>query len=337
MSRSASIDGIKAVASQLIVLHHLALYAPMSATLSDAWPQVTAFVAEHGRLAVQPFLVLGGWHAALSLQRLGAASWPRLVLQRYLRLAPALAVALVLVMAATAAFHDVLQGQDWLSPLPGAGGLIAHLLLLQDVLGIPSISAGAWYVAIDLQCFALLALLTCWQLRAARSAADAPAAALVALATIASIVLFSRDAALDVWAIYFLSAYGLGVLAAWSLGDGPARRWMALTVLVLVLDLIMQPRPRPLLALGTALALLAISTPARSCSSTGSKGFLGRISYGVFVGHFTVIIVVSALWTMAEASGVAMAFAFTLLAWAAAIALGWAIQALAGLVGQWRA
>jgi hypothetical protein len=33
---------------------------------------------------------------------------------------------------------------------------------------------------------------------------------------------------------------------------------------------------------------------------------------------------------MAAASGVAMAFAFTLLAWAAAIALGWAIQALVG-------
>ena len=80
-----------------------------------------------------------------------------------------------------------------------------------------------------------------------------------------------------------------------------------------------------------------MSPCAPSCSSTGSKGFLGRISYGVFVGHFAVIIVVSALWTMAEASGVAMAFAFTLLAWAAAIALGWAIQALAGLVGQWRA
>ena len=337
MSRSASIDGIKAVASQLIVLHHLALYAPMSATLGEAWPQVTAFVAEHGRLAVQPFLVLGGWHAALSLQRLGNASWSRLVLQRYLRLAPSLAVALVLVMAATAAFHDVLHGQNWLSPLPGAGGFLAHVLLLQDLLGIPSISAGAWYVAIDLQCFALLALLTCWQLRAGRSSADAPAAALVALATAASIVLFSRDAALDVWAIYFLSAYGLGVLAAWSLGNRAARWWMACTVLVLGLDLLLEPRPRPLLALGTALALLAISKPTRSCSSTGSKGFLGRISYGVFVGHFTVIIVVSALWTMTEASGVAMAFAFTLLAWAAAIALGWAIQALVGRVGPGRA
>ena len=40
MTRSALIDSVKALTSQLIVLHHLALYSPMADWLTEAWPRI---------------------------------------------------------------------------------------------------------------------------------------------------------------------------------------------------------------------------------------------------------------------------------------------------------
>ena len=113
----------------------------------------------HGRLAVQPFLVIGGFLTALSLQgRAGHATGP-LIWQRYLRLAPQFVVALVLVVLATLLVGGALAHEDWVSPLPSVGEFLAHAFLLHDLLGVPALSAGAWYVAIDFQLFVLLVLL----------------------------------------------------------------------------------------------------------------------------------------------------------------------------------
>jgi peptidoglycan/LPS O-acetylase OafA/YrhL len=213
--------------------------------------------------------------------------------------------------------------------------------LLQDVLGIPSLSAGAWYVAIDLQCFALLAALAVWQRRAGRTASAAPGPALLALATTASAVLFNRDPALDMWAVYFLCAYGLGVLAAWSVHDRSARRWLVLTVAVVLVDLAIDPRPRPTLALGTALTLWAVTgrtpSPANLVADVtanatlsvpswptarGLVSSLGNVAYGVFVVHFAVIIAVSGLWQLGGWASLESAVGFSALVWVGSLALG---------------
>ena len=136
MNRSALIDGIKALASQLIVLHHLSLYAPMTDWIADAWPRLVAFLYDDGRYAVQPFLVIGGFLTAQSLgKRRGLAPVP-LIWQRYLRLVPQFLVALALVVAATRWLGQELAQQDWVSPLPSVGQFLAHLFFLQDVLGV---------------------------------------------------------------------------------------------------------------------------------------------------------------------------------------------------------
>lgn len=65
--RSLLIDGLKVVAAQLIVLHHIVLYAPMADVL--AWPSVRDFLIDEARFVVQIFLVIGGYLAAQGLSR----------------------------------------------------------------------------------------------------------------------------------------------------------------------------------------------------------------------------------------------------------------------------
>jgi len=92
--RSLLIDGLKVLASQLIVLHHIVLYAPMADTVASAWNGATEFLIDEARYVVQIFLVIGGFLAAQGLSR-GVDSLPRMLLARYLRLVPMLAVALI--------------------------------------------------------------------------------------------------------------------------------------------------------------------------------------------------------------------------------------------------
>ena len=116
------------------------------------------------------------------------------------------------VMLCSALVGQHVSHLDWLSPPPSLGAPLAHflLLLLQDVLGVPSISAGAWYAAINLQLFALSVL----RARLARRAGTAPRLPVLLVLLIAmtalSLLLFSREPKREVWAISCFGAYGLG-------------------------------------------------------------------------------------------------------------------------------
>ena len=66
-ARQLSIDALKVIASQLIVLHHLSAYGPVADTLSQSAPVLMGWFFEYARMAVQVFLVVGGYLAAASL------------------------------------------------------------------------------------------------------------------------------------------------------------------------------------------------------------------------------------------------------------------------------
>ena len=61
------INVLKAGAAQLIVLHHLAFYGPMSDHVQPMWPALIDWLGDSARIAVQVFLVIGGFLAAKSL------------------------------------------------------------------------------------------------------------------------------------------------------------------------------------------------------------------------------------------------------------------------------
>ena len=156
-SRLASIDLLKAISAQLIVLHHLSFYGPMSDIAYELSPRLIDWLFGQARLAVQVFLVAGGFLAARNLASRASpvVGRPhRLIWRRYRRLAIPLWAALALAVACAACARSIYpQASD--PAAPEMLQFLAHLALLQDVLGFDVLSAGVWFVAIDFQLYAL--------------------------------------------------------------------------------------------------------------------------------------------------------------------------------------
>ena len=89
-SRMPLIDAMKAIASILIVVHHLVVYGPLSKAMQNFVPTLSDWLFDYGRIAVQVFLVIAGFLAARGLSAQGDAlstSPLGLIWKRYLRLA----------------------------------------------------------------------------------------------------------------------------------------------------------------------------------------------------------------------------------------------------------
>ena len=88
--RMPLIDALKAVAALLVLMNHFSSYGPLAEAARDYFPSVFNWLFEYGRMAVQVFLVIGGFLAARGLsangQALDASPLP-LIWKRYLRLA----------------------------------------------------------------------------------------------------------------------------------------------------------------------------------------------------------------------------------------------------------
>ena len=162
-SRLPFIDAIKAIASQLIVLHHLAFYGPMSDYVQTICPETIAWLSQHARIAVQAFLVMGGFLAAQALARDGKLTDKpvlQLIRKRYVKLVTPYLVALALAVAGAAIARSLIT-HDSIPGVPTIAQLVAHTMLLQSVLGFDGLSAGVWYVAIDFQLYVFL-LIVIW-------------------------------------------------------------------------------------------------------------------------------------------------------------------------------
>ena len=79
-NRMPLIDAFKAIASQLIVLHHLAAYGPLAGTAQEVAPGTIGWFYDYARIAVQVFLVIAGFLAARGMSPQGGAlagsPWP---------------------------------------------------------------------------------------------------------------------------------------------------------------------------------------------------------------------------------------------------------------------
>ncbi|MEO0017017.1 MAG: hypothetical protein RLZZ522_300 [Verrucomicrobiota bacterium] len=326
--RLAFIDALKAIASQLIVLHHLALYGPMSDVASPLAPSLFSWLIQNARIAVQVFLVIGGFLAARALAPSGKLITDKplaLLKKRYFKLLiPYLAAVLLSVVCAALA-RSLLDDASIPDP-PGVWQVLAHVTLTQSLLGFDSLSAGVWYIAIDFQLFALL-LFTLWLARVAGRGPAGPrflGLALVAALALGSLFLFNRDSGWDHWALYFFGAYALGGLSYWLTETRHPAGWLLVMAGVVLVALVIDFRSRIAVALLVALVLgIAQLRGFIQCRPRGAVfAALGKISYAVFLVHFPVILVINAIvsrFAPANPSANAMGIVF---AWAASIAAG---------------
>jgi peptidoglycan/LPS O-acetylase OafA/YrhL len=318
LQRSFTVDVFKVVAAQLIVWHHFSAYGPMADTMNLQWPKLIDWLYTNARLAVQVFLVVGGFLAAQSVMNKPLKHPFIHILKRYLRLAPIYILALSLVTLAVACLRPNIQA-DWLPSAPTFLQFLAHALLVHDLAGIEALSSGAWYVAIDFQLFVVLILLChCLQGFGLRMLSLG-----VALLCVASMAWFNRMDALDVWAIYFFAAYGLGVLAAWAKRSAWDAAVFWATVLLALGALWIEYRSRLSLALITAVWLTI--KPKSMVHWTPMRRVVHRLAnstYVLFLTHFGVLVVFSAMWNHSHFYNPVTAFALTGFAWGCSVGLG---------------
>ena len=296
------IDVLKGLSCVLIVWHHLAFYGPMSDAALPLAPQLIGWLYDYGRLAVQVFLVVAGYLAASGLAPAGTARFEQPWLQigrRYSRLAIPYLLALAVSMLVAAAVRP------WFShaSVPDAPHLLqvlAHVLLLQGLLGQDALSAGVWYIAIDFQLFVLTVLglaLARWAQQHLRMAAPLGAVGVLGL-VLASLLYFNLDSTLDDTALYFFGSYGLGMLAFWAGRSGQARGWLAALALVGLVALLAEFRSRIATAVAVALWLGAATAWPRLQEHFRGAAWLrslGQMSYSVFLIHFPVCLLVNAV------------------------------------------
>src|SRR5690606_24064605 len=103
-------DCLKGLACATIVWHHLAYYGPMSDVAHPVLPGLLDWLYNYGRMAVQVFLVLGGYLAAASLAPSGLMGFvpagpgsplPRIG-RRFVRLVGPYAAALIVTIVISA-------------------------------------------------------------------------------------------------------------------------------------------------------------------------------------------------------------------------------------------
>ena len=323
-SRIPLLDVLKGLACALIVGHHLVFYGPMSDVAYPLAPGLMDWMFAYGRMAVQVFLVLGGYLAASTLAPQGVARFDsplQQVLRRFVRLStPYLAALLFGLLAAELARYGMEHPS--IPAEPSLPQFLAHVFLLQDLLGFEALSAGVWYVAIDFQLFVLaVAVFSLARSLPERWAAAWQAPALVLLLTGASLLYFNLLPQLDTVGLYFAGSYGLGMLAFWAGRSASPFRWLMAVALLGLTALALDFRERIAVALVTALVLgvLQASGGARLWSPLPKVQRLGQMSYSVFLAHFPVCLLVNALFSQlwpsqpwANAAGMFVAFGLSL-------------------------
>jgi peptidoglycan/LPS O-acetylase OafA/YrhL len=326
------INLLKAGAAQLIVLHHLAFYGPMADAARPLMPSIVDWLDHNGRIAVQAFLVISGFLVAKSLSPSGLPGIGNplgTIWRRYIKLAPPFIVAMLLAIGASALARTWMV-HDSISAPPNMSQLAAHVLLLHSVLGYESLSAGAWYVAIDFQ---LYTLITCLLWVGGRIAGNRPMPwlmpLLVTLGVSISLLYFNRDAEFDVWAPYFFGSYGLGILAWWA--SDPRRPFVAtfslLLMMVVPAVLALELDFRSRIAVASVVACFLFLYGRTRLSTYASSGwsvinYLGKISYSIFLVHFPVCLVVNAAFTRFVPDDAYLQGAGVVWAWAASVAAG---------------
>jgi peptidoglycan/LPS O-acetylase OafA/YrhL len=262
---------------------------------------------DRARLAVQVFLVCGGFLTAASLsklQKLDVRSSLTLLWRRYLRLVMPLLAALSVVVVVSEIIRPQFDHSS-LSALPTWGQAWAHVALSQHLLNMEALSAGVWYVAMDFQLYATALVVFLLAQRLATASAAVPAVwrqRLWLALTAGSLLWWSGNESLDDYAVYFYGSYGLGYLACKSRDIGLSSKTWALVLGLLVLTWWLGPDWRLATACLVAAALVWapqswLNAPAVPNRLTQAVQWLSQRSYSIFVIHFAVSLVVNAFVT----------------------------------------
>ncbi len=294
--QASFIQVLRASAALIIVFHHFALYAPLNEWAAPLIGDLLDWLANYAR-ATQVFFVVGGYVAARTLSRrewtFGACL--RFGLARYCRLGLPMLAVLLMVIPIYAFARGWVSDEVIGAPVDLAQ-FLAHLFLLQDILGYEPLSAGLWFVCINFQ----LSMGFVLGLAAQRRWAPGGEGLFASLSwggSLCSLFYFNLDPAWDDWAIYFLPYFFLGVLVYRAVHLG-RRGELLLFQALLVLALMASWRWRLVIAMLFAMVLFVAerSGLGQRWPRNAWLASLGEISFSLFLVHFPVLVLVGALW-----------------------------------------
>jgi len=254
-------------------------------------------------------LVMAGYLAAQSLTRFANAKFSsqnllRVIVNRYLRLFMPYIVALIITIAC-AWLARFWINDEFVGETETLSQFIAHLFFLQGILGLDSISAGAWYVAIDWQLYSVLAILLI------SFSSYQTLIWLISIAAVSSLLYFNRSSEYEAYFIYFIGSYSLGVLAylAKNFADkkiqGLAKAALIVIGVIIAISTLQEVWLRNFLAWFVALLLFLWGNaiyPKETTTSVLKVRLLSAIawasprSFCAFLIHFTFILLANTLY-----------------------------------------
>lgn len=292
--RIAMLDAAKGIAACVIVAHHLTYYGRASDVAMELAPKTISFLYEHARMVVQLFMVLGGFGIAWStVGKPRNWKWPvSALVNRYLRLIFPYLVALGLLITAARFFGSLGDG----NPLVDSISLlqvVTHVFFIHELFGFDGLSAGTWYLCIDLQFAALFFVLYTlawftrehfhWKIEATQLMSW-----VIIPMGILSAFIWNRNSAFDWSILYFFSSFVLGVMVAWERRQ-TIPSWVVLAFCtMLCIAAYLDFRPRLLVAMVSAAFVWNCVRLGDKCRLSPFFDWLGQISYSLFLVHYVV-------------------------------------------------
>lgn len=298
-NQSFIIDFLKTFAVQIIILHHLCNYGEIPLKVGEIWPFFVEFLGAYGKYAVQIFLVIGGYLAAKHLpQALSRYGLCQTIIDKYWRLAPAYSVAICITMGC-AMLARTLHNEEYLGSPETFLQILSHLFFLQNILGYESISVGVWYIAIDWQLYTVIAC-ALFLLKSMKNVLW-----LLAIMMLVAQMHWSHRPFLDNYFIYFIGAYGLGILVFLAhdvrclVTQNLAKRLLFTFFIVFLFGLMIDFRIKNIVEMACAGILFIYAKKAHHTTHlTWSKICLwfSQRSYSAFLIHFSLIILGNTLF-----------------------------------------
>jgi peptidoglycan/LPS O-acetylase OafA/YrhL len=288
------VDALRGLAALAVVLPHaVGLFSyPHENWLSSLFLRL----ADYGGSSVEVFFVVSGFAIAYSLRDAATEGFSlgRFMVRRAVRLDPPYWVGLlwtgvVVAIRARATHHPIV--------LPPLGKVFAHLLYLQDILGLGQFNIVFWTLCLEFQLYFVFAAM----MRVASALGNTPGAAksgiwheadkcgwLMVIAFFASLVLSHTVWPMHPgWFVPFFYLFLSGSLAAWRTLGRISDRLFQLCLVAMALALLVRPEPGRALGFLTALVLYAAIRRGalHRWLAARSAQWLGRISYSIYLVH----------------------------------------------------
>jgi len=300
------VDALRGIAALAVVLpHSVGLFSyPHPSWLT----QLFLWLAEYGGASVEVFFVVSGFAIAYSLRNAATDGFNlgRFMLRRAVRLDPPYWVGLLLC-GLVAAIRARATHQPIV--LPPLGKVVAHLLYLQDILGLGQFNVVFWTLCLEFQLYLVFAVMlrSVAPLGAARRESSSGFLAhadkfgwLMVIAFFLSLVLSHT-----VWPMrpgWFVPSFYLflsGALAAWKILGRISDRLFQLCLLTMGLALLAKPEWARVVGFLTAIVLfVAIRRDGlHRWLAARVAQWLGRISYSIYLVHAPLAVVFLGLRT----------------------------------------